>query len=309
MVRVPAGSGCGCVQRNRALEAESLRRTGANAVGCVLLIACSNIASLLAARGASRRKEFSIRTALGATRGRLIWQLASENLLLSLAGGAGGLLLAYGGLGLLRALLPADLPRADGIGINGIVLAFTFSVCVLTGLVFGLLPASQIVPKPSSAGPQVNRTRGFLVALQFALAIVLLTGAGLLIRSFLLLNAVQPGFDTTRLLTVDVNLSERLLNEAIQQIESLPGVSGVAVGDSVFGSFRGHVPNQNIVVEGRPPTQDIERHARNVASADYFRVMGIPLREGRLFTTQDEAGKPGVAIINQTMARHFWPAG
>ncbi len=250
------------------------------AVLCVLLIACSNIASLLVARSAARRRELAVRAALGAGRRRLIQQLATESILLLLAGGIGGVVLAYGGLHSLLTLAPADLPRSNGIGINGIVLGFSFGLCLLTGLIFGLLPALQITRieaqsglhdrgRSSSPGPGVRRLRGALVATQYALAIVLLTGAGLLIRSFLLLNAVERGFD---------------------------------------GSFRGNAPNQNIVVECRPFAQDPTLHARNIVSEGYFRLLGIRLREGRLFSDEDVAGKPAVAVINEKMAHHFWPS-
>jgi putative ABC transport system permease protein len=299
------------------------------AVLCVLIIACSNIASLLVARGVARKKELAVRAALGAGRGRLLRQLATENILLSLLGGLAGLLFANWGLHALLALVPGDLPRADGIAINGMALAFTFTLCILTGIVFGLLPASQVTRgnlqaslyesgRSASAGEGARRARGLLVAMQFALAIVLLTGAGLMVRSFLLLNAVQPGFDTTRLLTMVVKLpdekyadqarSRAFFEEAIQRIEQLPGVRGAAVGGAVSGSFKGNVPNQNIVIEGRPARQDPERHGRNIVSDGYFRVMGIPLRQGRLFSAEDHSGRPGVVVINETMAWRYWPS-
>ncbi len=298
------------------------------AVLCVLLIACSNIASLLVARGAARRRELAIRAALGAGRVRLLWQLAAENILLSLSGGLVGLLLAYSGLHALLALVPAELPRLDGVSINATVLAFTFSLCLLTGMVFGLLPASQVTGQDpqaallaggrgSSVGRGVNRTRGLLVAAQFTFAIVLLVGAGLLLRSFRLLNAVQPGFDTTHLLTMTVQLTEaRYKNEtwirnfsddAVRQIEALPGVRGAAVGSATFSSLNGNSPNEKIVVEGRPITEDVERHERDLVSDGYFRVLGIPLRQGRWFSPVDIHDSPPVAVINQTMARRFWP--
>ncbi|HEV8039594.1 MAG TPA: ABC transporter permease, partial [Bryobacteraceae bacterium] len=245
----------------------------AGAVLCVLLIACSNIASLLVARGATRSRELAVRAALGAGRARLLWQLAAENILLSLGGGLGGVMLAYAGLHTLVALVPTDLPRSDSVAINATVLAFTFTLCLLTGLFFGLLPASQITGqhpqaallaggRGSSAGRGINRTRGLLVAAQFTFAIMLLAGAGLLIRSFLLLNAVQPGFDTAKLLTMTVELPVARYNSearilsfsdaAVRQIEALPGVRGAAVGSAAFSSFTGNSPNEKIVVEGRP---------------------------------------------------------
>lgn len=297
---------------------------------CVLLVACSNIASLLVARGAKRRNEIAIRAALGAGQSRLVWQLATESLLLSLAGGIGGIVLAYAGLHSLLALVPADLPRSDGIGINGVVLGFSFGLCLLTGIIFGLLPASKIARSQAcsglqdhrrgmSAGPAARRVRGVLVATQYAVAIVLLTGAGLLIRSFQLLNSVDRGFDTSHLLTVSVPLpyekyreparGQAFFDEAVQRLDSTPGVEGAATGSAVFDTFQGNVPNENIFVEGEPLAQDPTRHERNIVSENYFRLLGIPLEEGRLFTDQDAGGKPAVAIINESMARHFWPSG
>jgi putative ABC transport system permease protein len=296
------------------------------AVLCVLLIACSNIASLIVARGAARRKELAVRAALGAGRWRLLRQLATENVLLSLLGGFIGLLFAHWALRALLALVPEDLPRAEGIAINGMALAFAFTLCLLTGVVFGLLPAVQITRgnlraslnesgRSASADAGVRRARGLLVAVQFALAIVLLTGAGLMIRSFMLLDAVKPGFDTTHLLTMAVEFPDldearirACLEEAIQKIEQLPGVRGAAVGGAVQVSFKGRVPNQNIVIEGRPMTQDPERHGRDGVSDGYFRVMGIPLRQGRLFSAEDHSASPPVAVINESFARRYWPS-
>ena len=169
----------------------------------------------------------------------------------------------------------------------------------------------------SSAAWGVDRKRGLLVAAQFAFAIVLLVGAGLLLRSFRLLNAVQPGFDTTHLLTMIVELPEvRYTNEAqirnfsgeaVRQIEALPGVRGAAVGSATFSSLNGNSPNEKIVVEGRSITEDAERHERDLVSDGYFRVLGIPLRQGRCFSPADVHDSPPVAVINQTMARRFWP--
>lgn len=163
----------------------------------------------------------------------------------------------------------------------------------------------------------IQRLRGLLVAFQLALAIVLLTGADLLIRSFLLLDAVKPGFDASRLLTMSLELPypkygddarrEAFFAEAIQKVEALPGVRGAAVGYAVFNSFKEHAPNVKLVIEGRPVAQETERHGRNTVSDNYFRVIGIPLRQGRLFTAEDRPGGPVVAVINETTARRYWP--
>ena len=329
---LPGRSPWTCCWRFHQIAEWSVRRAlwilGGAAL-CVLLVACSNIASLLVARGAKRRNEIAIRAALGAGQSRLVWQLATESLLLSLAGGVGGIVLAYAGLHSLLALVPADLPRSDGVGINGVVLGFSFGLCLLTGIIFGLLPASKIARSRAcsglqdhqrglSAGPAARRVRGVLVATQYAVAIVLLTGAGLLIRSFQLLNSVDRGFDTTHLLTVSVPLpyekykeparGQAFFDEAVQRLNSIPGVEGAATGSAVFDTFQGNVPNENIVVEGEPVAQDPTHHERNIVSENYFRLLGIPLAEGGLFTDQDAGGKPAVAIINESMARHFWPS-
>jgi putative ABC transport system permease protein len=293
---------------------------------CALLIACSNIASLLVARGAARRKELAVRAALGAGRWQLLRQLATENIMLSLLGGFAGLLFARWALRALLALVPEDLPRADGIAINGAALAFAFTLCLLTGVAFGLLPALQMTGgnlraslnesgRGASAGAGVRRARGLLCAAQFTLAIVLLTGAGLMVRSFLLLDAVKPGFDTTHLLTMVVELPQSrysdespraFFEEAIQKIEQLPGVRGAALGKAVYGSFNERIANRTIVIEGRPATQDPERHGQDGVSDGYFRTMGIPLRQGRLFSAEDHSDSPPVAVINETTARRYW---
>ena len=191
------------------------------AVLCVLLIACSNLASLSVARGAARERELAIRAALGAGRARLAWQLATESILLSLAGGIGGVALAHGGLHSLLALAPADLPRSSGIAVNAGVLGFSFGLCLLTGLVFGLLPAWRIA---GATQGRKQSLRGGLVAAQFAFAVVLLTGAGLLLRSFLLLNSVERGFDTANLLTVSVPLPDEKYD-----VPARPGAVGFAL--------------------------------------------------------------------------------
>ena len=320
------------VPLSRQIAGDPIRRALwilGGAVFCVLLIACSNIASLLVARGLERRKELSIRAALGAGQGRLLRQFAAENILLSLAGGVGGVLLAYVALHSLLALAPPDLPRASGIAINRAVLGFSLGLCLLAALAFGLLPASFIarIEAPSglrdrgrttSSGPGMQRFRGLLVAAQYALAIVLLSGAGLLVRSFLLLNALDRGFDTARLLTVSVPLpsdkyreparGQAFFDEALRRVQSLPGVAGAATGWAILGGFRGNAPNQNIVVEGRLLSPDPLLHGRNIVSPGYFHLLGIPLQEGRLFSAEDTAGKPLVAVINRSMARRLWPA-
>jgi putative ABC transport system permease protein len=298
----------------------------AAAVLCVVLIACSNIAGLLTARTYARRHEFAVQAALGAGRSRLLRQVAAENLMLCLAGGAAGLVLAWQATQALLAWTPMEV-RSAGVGINVAVLGFTFVLCSLLGIAFGWLAAAHSVPRDPqqhlyggrsiSAVPAVHRLQGLLVALQFALAVTLLTGAGLLLRSFLLLDAVRPGFDTSRLVSLQIRLPESRYDdpirrqwffaEAVRRIGALPGVRGAAIGAAVMESFRDHVPNQNLIVEGRPTPDTGERHARNIVNDDYFRMLGVPLRDGRSFSTLDTTAAPHVAVINETMARRFWP--
>ncbi len=288
---------------------------------CVLLIACSNIGGLLLARAAGRQQEFAIRSALGASRLQLIWQLGTEGILLSLAGGIGGIWLAYAGLNSLLAIAPLDLPRSDSIAINGSSVAFSIFLSALTSAIFSILPARQIAgftARGSTATPGVLRLRGMLVGGQFALAVILLSGAGLLIRSFLLLNAAERGFDTSRLITIDVALPhekykdqarrDSFYEQALAKLAALPGVQGAAIGVAVMEGFRGNVPNQNLVVDGHPFDADMSRHARTAVSEEYFHLMGIPLLEGRRFSNGDAKSMPLVALINRTMAKHLWPS-
>ena len=285
------------------------------AVLCVLLIACSNIASLLAVRGLSRRRELAIRAALGAGRGRILRQLAAENLLLFVTGGLLGLLAAAWSLQALLALAPPGVPRLEGAGINFTVFAFAFGLSLITGAIFGVLPALQATMKQpeadlrdagrvASAGPGAHGLRRCLVIAQFALAVVLLGAAGLLVRSFRLLLEVNPGFDTTHLLTMLVELPESrykseeriraFTEQAIQKINGLPGVRGAAAGSASIRIFSGQTPDESIVLADRPFAPDFQRHQRDLVSDDYFRVMGIPLRHGRLFSAEDEhAGARG----------------
>lgn len=299
----------------------------AAAVLCVLLIACFNMAGLQMARAAGRRQEFAVRAALGAGHRRILRQLAAEGLLLTLLGGVGGVGLAFAGLHSLLSLAPPDLPRSSGIGMNLAVLGFSAALCVLAGLVFSLVPMYRTVRSElhpalgqgtrGSSGVGAGRWRGLLVAAQYAFAFALLFGAGLLLRSFLLLEAVDRGFDTSRLVTVSVSLPspkynqparvQAFLEEAIQRLQAIPGVEGAAVGSARMGTFRGNAPNQNIVVEGQPFSQDPVVHARVIVTEDYFRLLGIPILQGRALSRYDTARQPLVAVINQAMARQFWP--
>jgi putative ABC transport system permease protein len=297
------------------------------AVACVLLIACANVANLLLARATVRRREIAIRTAIGASRGRVVRQLLTESLLLSALGGAAGLLLAMWGLDVLVAASPADLPRVGEVGLDRYVLAFTVCVTTLTGLVFGLAPALQASKadlnealKDGSRGGGGDlgrsRLRSLLVVSEVALSLVLLVGAGLLFQSFRRLLDVAPGFDPENVLTADISVSDTkypekaarsaFYREALERIEALPGVEAAGVVDPLplGGSFISYTFD----IAGRPPFPpgDQPTSARRATSPDYFRAMGIPVRRGRAFGEQDKSNAPPVVIINETFARRFF---
>jgi putative ABC transport system permease protein len=294
-------------------------------VAVVLLIACLNVANLLLARATARQKEVAIRTALGASRWRIARQLLTESVLLSIVGGGVGLLLAVWGVGLLLALAPEDLPRVKDVALDSRVLGFTLFVTLLTGLIFGLAPAMQ-ASKPNlnetlkeggrgSTGSH-HRVRGVLVILEVALALVLLVCAGLMIRSFLSLQQVNPGFNPRNALAVSVSLPGKKYPESDQQaafftqlvekVAALPGVQAVGVTQSL-PIQSDYVLGFNI--QGRPPDPPGEDVSTNyyAVSPDYFKAMGIALIRGRIFTEQDRKDAPRVAIINETMAKKYFP--
>ncbi|MEK6323916.1 MAG: ABC transporter permease [Acidobacteriota bacterium] len=297
------------------------------AVGLVLLIACANFANLLLARAAGRRQEIVIRAALGAGRGRLVRQMLTESTLLSLLGGAGGLVLAKWGIDLLIALKPANLPRLSSIGIDGWVLAFTLGVSVLTGVVFGLLPALSASKldvnealkeggRASTGGIGRHRVRSLLVVSEIALALVLLIGAGLLIKSLWRLQTISPGLNPENLLTMRVELPEARYKEipkqtqfrerALEAMNSLPGVQAAMISELPMSGDR---LMHNFVIDGRPPLspgEEPELETRTIAG-DYFRTMGIPLRQGRDFTPQDRADTPMVGLVNESFVREYFP--
>jgi putative ABC transport system permease protein len=297
------------------------------AVALVLLIACANFANLLLARAASREQEFVVRAALGAGRGRLVRQLLTESVLLSLIGGAVGLLLARWGVDLFLAFKPANLPRLSEIGIDLRVLAFTLSVSVATGLLFGLAPALSATRlnlnealkeggRGSTGSAARQRVRSVLVVSEIALALVLLIGAGLLIKSFWHLQSVDPGFNTANLLTMRVELPEARYREIPKQtlfrqrlldaMNSLPGVQASMISELPMS---GDLLTHNFIIEGRDPLapgDEPELVTRSV-SIDYFRTMEIPLLAGRGFSVQDNADTPMVAVINQSMVREYFP--
>ena len=295
------------------------------AVGLVLLIACANFASLLLARAASRKQEVAVRAALGAARARIVRQLLTESVLLSVAGGACGLVLALWGVDVLRNVGPESLPRLQDVGVDWRVLAFTLGVSVLTGLVFGLAPAwrgSRVDlhdalkegGRGSSDSSSGSRLRAALVSLELALALVLLIGAGLLVKGFWLLRGVEPGFDARHLLTMRVELPEARYKEiptqtefrrrVLEEINALPSTEAAMVSELPLG---GSSLMHNFAVEGREVAagDEPELYSRSVGG-DYFRVMRIPLRDGRALTPQDNAGAPPVGVVNESFAREYF---
>ncbi len=300
-------------------------------VALVLLIACANVANLLLARASGREKEIAIRTALGAGWQRLARQLLTESILLGLLGGAAGLLVARVSLFVVRTMNPGNIPRLDEIGINGAVLAFTFGLSLATGMLFGLAPAWRAVKvDPNSslkAGGRSgqsdgglylkrHRLRGLLVVSELALSLILLIGAGLLIRSFVRLQSVAPGFTTDHVLTMQIAANDskyhedkalaNFYREVEARIAHLPGV--VAEGAVSVLPLTGSVGWGGIHVEGYtpPPGQELQVDQR-IASADYFRTMQIPLVAGRYFSEQDRMDMPRVVIIDEKFAQRFWP--
>jgi len=295
------------------------------AVGCVLLIACANVANLLLARAAGRQTEMAVRTALGANRWRLIRQLLVECVALSVVGGVCGLLLAAFGVPLLIGLSATSIPRADEIGISAPVLGFTLLVSLLTGVVFGLAPALQssrvqLVEalkegKKGVAGGGRRRLLSALVVAEIALALVLLVGAGLMIRSFRSASAVEPGFDPRNLLTIaaplqqasykDQQLQLQFYERALPALNALPGVQSAA------GVFR--IPITGFAtaiftVQGQPVPVGQEPNADyRTVSHDYFRTMKMTITRGRGFTERDNAEAPDAVIINEELAQRFFP--
>lgn len=298
------------------------------AVAFVLLIACANVANLLLARAAGRQKEMATRTALGAGRWRIVRQLLTESLLLSVVGGVLGLLLAKWGLDLLLTLAPPGLPRMSNVSVDGRALAFTAGITLLTGVVFGLVPALQAsrpnlnetlkdAGRGSSEGGRRQLVRSTLVVLEVASALVLLVGAGLMIKSFWRLQQVDPGFNPGNALTVTVQLPPKKYKEDSQQViffqqllekvAALPGVQAVGASNVVPLSDNDFV--LAFEIDGRPPLPPGASQSTNYysVSADYFKAMGIPLLKGRLITATDTNNSPHVAVINETMARKMFP--
>jgi len=299
----------------------------AAAVGLVLLIACANVANLLLARAAGRQREVAIRAALGAGRMRLARQFVTESLLLSVAGGGLGLLGALWGIDLLRGMSPGNLPRVDETRIDPSVLLFTMVVSVLTGLLFGLVPALQASRaslndalkeggRTGEAGVR-HRLKSALVVAELALSLLLLVGAGLLARSFWTLSHVDPGFDPKNLITMQISLphpkyamaarSAEVMSHLLERVSALPGVKAAAAGSLPPFGF-GNTAFE-LEIEGRSAQAGETAPSANwrMVTPGYFRTLGVPLIAGRVFDDHDVDGAPPTVVISDTLARRFWP--
>ena len=288
------------------------------AVVLVLLIACANVGNLLLAKGTARRREIAVRQALGAGRGRIARQLLTECVLLGLAGGVAGLVL---GNWMLGALLPGEaigLPRVEEVGLDGRVFAFTFALSAVAGIVFGLVPAVRLTSgRATDALRSGGRTAGgdrwarrSLVVGELVLAVTLLAGAGLLLRSFAQLQAVSPGFSTAGVLTFDVavrNPRPGFFDEAIERLRALPGVDGAALVSQIPATGRGIGAWVNILERPLPANQTPPAEAYRVISPEYFSTVGIPLVRGRFPTRDDRLDGQRSVVINQALARRYWP--
>ncbi len=299
------------------------------AVGLVLLIACANVANLMLSRTAARARELAVRAALGAARGRLVRQLLTESALLGLLGGSLGLALAVWGVEALLAMLKQrlNLPLLENVRIDGWVLGFTFVVSVLTGVVFGLAPAwsashVQLNESLKEGGRSATgslrpaRLRSVLVVSEVALALVLLVGAGLMIRSFRLLTRVETGVDTHNVLALDFSFHEPkykqphvrvdFLQQVAERVRTLPGVKSASWAADV--PLSGDYDGLSFSIGGRPDPPGKRREASfNVVGPGYLQTLGIPLLRGRNFSDRDTEATPRVAMINQAMVRRFWP--
>jgi putative ABC transport system permease protein len=298
------------------------------AVGFVLLIACANVANLLLARGVARQKEVAIRTALGATRLRLVRQFLTESAILAIISGGFGLLLALWGVEFLVSLSPASIPRLNEIALDARVVAVTLGVSLLTGFLFGLAPAMQFskpdlnetlkdVGRSSTDGRQKQRLRSLLVISELALSLVLLVGAGLMIKSFIRVQGADPGFDSENMLTMrlslprskypDFNNQTQFFQELLSRIQAQPGVQSAAAINAL--PLSGSSADRSFRIEGRVlnPSEPGPDEELRFVSSGYFSTMGIPLLRGRDFTERDNSEAPRAAIVNRAVADRYWP--
>jgi putative ABC transport system permease protein len=294
------------------------------AVGFLLLIACANVANLLLTRATARQREVAIRSALGARRGRIVRQLLTESALLSGLGGAVGLLMAKWGMDALISMSPASLPRLGEVAFDWRVLGGAFGVALVTSLLFGLLPALQAATpllnealKEGGRGADAargKRLRGAIVVAEVALALLLSVGAGLMLRSFALLQNVNPGFNPEKVLTASLALPRAKYEEGprvvafyrrlLDEVAALPGVESAGLVDALPLAGGNYL---SFVIEGRPPADRTPDAEHRVVSPGYFKAMGIPLIRGRLLSEQDHAQASFATVISETMARRYWP--
>jgi predicted permease len=292
-------------------------------VGFVLLIACSNVANLLMARGTARRLEMSIRAAVGAQRGRVLRQLLTESVLLSLVGGVVGLLMAFGALRLLLAINPSSLPNVETITVNGTVLCFTFAICVVVGILFGILPAlatsrvdvtKGLRESARGGGRSGGRSKTVLVVAETALAFILLIGAGLSLKSLWKVGHVDPGFNPSGLVTFRVSPPARFKDQPFifyQQVEekirSLPGVEAAVLARDV--PLSGSDPSMPVAVDGSTPqvTDGLVVTRLRVIGPEYFRGFQTQVLRGREFTADDTASSQPVVVVSQSLAQRYWP--
>ncbi len=296
------------------------------AVFFVLLIACVNVANLLLARATAREREIAVRSAVGAGRWRIVRQLLTESLLLALISSAVGMLLAQWAIDALSTLGPEQLPRLQAVSIDGRILLFTLGLTLLTGLLFGLAPALQAGQVNlnellkeggrSGAGQRQRRLRDALVVVEVALALVLLVGAGLLIRSFWKLQQADPGFNPERVLTASLSLPNARYGDApkvtafqqqlLERVAALPGVQSAGLTSDL--PWTGYDENAGFTIEGKTfPPNDGAGGRYHFVSEDYFRTVGVPLVAGRFFNANDKLKSPNVVLINRAMAELYWP--
>jgi putative ABC transport system permease protein len=306
------------------------------AVVFVLLIACANLATMLLARASARERELAIRVALGAGRWRLLRQMLTESVLLAAAGAAIGIFLSVWGLELLKEIGARTIPRLAEVDVDLVVLIVTTVVAVGTGILFGLIPAfasakpelTEVLKeggRSSTTGARRNQVRNSLVVAEIALALVLLVGAGLLLKSYARVQNIDPGFDRRNILTAELDLSEtkypqrgsdnynhgaamtNFWNEALRRVQQLPGVE--AAGLTVVLPLSGSNTDSSFAIEGRElrPNEPGPDEELRIVTADYFRVLRTPLLRGRFFSEGDNVDAPGVAIINDALAKKYWP--
>ena len=298
------------------------------AVALVLLIACANVANLLLARAVDRQKEIAVRIALGAGRARIVRQLLIESLVLACAGGAAGLLVASWAIGLLSTATVTGLPRVQNIALDWPVILFALGLSVLTGIIFGVVPAVQAARQPiraslneegrgGSGSARQRKTRSALVVVEIAVALVLLICAGLLLRSFASLTRVDTGFDTANLLVVNLPLSPQKYRDSavrtaavqriLDRIRVLPGVNGAAITTGLPMSGAGATIHFNRAAYPPKGPDDYVMAGYRAVTADYLATLGVPLRRGRLLAPSDREGAPLVVVINESMARQYFP--